>query len=285
MKILLCYFSGTKNGEFLANELKKSLPNLVSYEITYPFSSLPNVKEYDLLGFLYPVHAFRCPEVVVSFARQLMAFDKPYFIISNSGEPLCFNKASSDPLIHVLKRKKYVYLFEEHFVLPYNIIYRHSDSLAKSLYLSSSKRMPALASKIERMSKEPRKMNPFLHLVPPLFAIEWPFAKHEAKFFKINTKTCLNCQKCLQECPMHNIVVQNGKLKFLNHCALCLRCSFYCPTNSIKIGMFEKRWKVHGSYQPYLLLKDTTIPLFSEGAEPKGFLNKRYYRYLKEKDI
>ena len=64
--------------------------------------------------------------------------------------------------------------------------------------------------------------------------------------YKVTDK-CIKCQKCVRECPTHNITFENGKLKFGKNCLICTRCSFHCPANAIKIGILEG-WKVNGVY-------------------------------------
>ena len=49
-----------------------------------------------------------------------------------------------------------------------------------------------------------------------------------------------------------------------------MRCSFFCPTNAIRIGFLEN-WKVNGAYQFDKILKDDTIKANYITKESKGF--------------
>ena len=66
---------------------------------------------------------------------------------------------------------------------------------------------------------------------------------------------CVNCNKCVNTCPHNNIYIKNDKIKFHHHCDMCMRCSFFCPTNAIKIGFLEG-WKVNGEYKFKEIEKD-----------------------------
>ena len=52
---------------------------------------------------------------------------------------------------------------------------------------------------------------------------------------------------CVNRCPVHNIKIEDGQFQFGKNCLMCMRCSFNCPANAIKIGLFDK-WKVNGAY-------------------------------------
>lgn len=80
------------------------------------------------------------------------------------------------------------------------------------------------------------------------------------------------CQKCIKDCPVHNIKLKNNRIVFSHKCVMCMRCSFYCPSNAIKIGFLEK-WKVNGKYDLLRIAND-------EGIKP-NFLeenNTGFYR-------
>ncbi len=40
---------------------------------------------------------------------------------------------------------------------------------------------------------------------------------------------------------------ENKLPEFGKDCLMCMRCSFFCPKNSIKIGLFNS-WRVNGEY-------------------------------------
>jgi ferredoxin len=51
--------------------------------------------------------------------------------------------------------------------------------------------------------------------------------------------TCIGCGRCVQICPMDNIVLENGKAFIGNHCATCLACFHWCPQEAIWMSKQE----------------------------------------------
>ena len=74
----------------------------------------------------------------------------------------------------------------------------------------------------------------------------------------------------MNTCPHNNIYIKDNKIKFHHHCDMCMRCSFFCPSNAIKIGFLEK-WKVNGQYQFKQIQEDSSINSDYINKDSKGF--------------
>ena len=138
MKTAIIYvFSGTFNtlkaARMISDALGKNNINARVCEVRRPFNDIPSPEGYDLVGFGYPVHAFNVPQVFLKFVKQLAPGTQRAFIFKTSGEPFHFNDASSRLLCRQLKRKGYDVMFETHMLMPYNIMFRYSDSLVKQM--------------------------------------------------------------------------------------------------------------------------------------------------------
>lgn len=98
----------------------------------------PPPQDFDLAGLAYPIHAFNAPYVVHRFAAALPDLPyKEYFIIKSSGEPLAINNISSGSLVAKLEKKGYFLTNEYHYVMPYNMIFRHPDGMAARMWDSA----------------------------------------------------------------------------------------------------------------------------------------------------
>jgi ferredoxin len=66
--------------------------------------------------------------------------------------------------------------------------------------------------------------------------------------------SCSGCGLCVRICPTANIELQDGCAFFGDACALCLRCLHACPEEAIQIGRLtvgKFRWKgPKGDYRP-----------------------------------
>lgn len=275
-RILLLYFSGTDNTLLCAKKLQKYFLEKGNrcdiYRFSYPLKELPKPQDYDLLGVGYPIHAFNTPLSFLNFLKHdLPNAQKPYFIFKVSGEPFHFNDASSSRLIRILKKKGYRCLGEKHFLMPYNIIFRYPDSLAKGmlLYLDSLSCL-YVQELSQNETREPR-FSFFSHFVSFIFRIEWLAPIANSKFVKVDTKKCRHCGLCLASCPNNALYYdEKGRIRINNRCSICMRCADFCPVDAFCFG-FLNHWKVVGKYNYARLLSDPSISPSFGVEERKGY--------------
>lgn len=250
MKILICYFSGTGNTKRVVDKfaecLKENENEVTLQRVEHKFNL--NIEDFDLIGFGYPVHAFNAPEIILDFVKKLKKLEnkKDVFIINTSGEPLKLNNISSIKLTSLLKKKNMIVKYEYHYVMPYNIIFRHTDRMAYRMWETAKKVIPLDVK--ELLEKKPAKLKKVFmgRFLAYIFRIEHWGGKFNGKHYKVLPE-CINCNCCVNICPTKNITVKDGELHFGKNCIMCMRCSFLCQKNAIKIGFFNK-WKVNGVY-------------------------------------
>lgn len=54
-----------------------------------------------------------------------------------------------------------------------------------------------------------------------------------AKGFHVNETRCVSCGKCVELCPLNNIILTDGKPIWGNDCTHCMACLHRCPTEAI----------------------------------------------------
>ncbi len=284
-KALIYVFSGTGNTLLVAKLYKKYFKD---YETTvYSLGSsepVPNPNDFSLVGFAYPIHGFNAPQIMVNFCKTLpQVQEKKAFIFKSSGEGLGFNNYSSQKMIGILEKKGFSFVSERHYVMPYNMIFRHSPEMVKSEYIYADAMVRLNVKEIEGGIKENVHTNPLKGWFVPLVRIEWIYAKLQGPFMKVDEKKCVKCMKCVKDCPLKNISFADGKFKFGTNCALCVRCSFNCPTCAISIGLLNG-WRINGSYKIEATAKDKEIafPYFDENL--RGLKRWLYYKYYRKCD-
>ena len=47
---------------------------------------------------------------------------------------------------------------------------------------------------------------------------------------------CIGCGKCVRECPLNNIHLEQGKPTWGKNCTHCMECICYCPKEAIEYG-------------------------------------------------
>ncbi len=286
MKVILYVFSGTGNTLKVAALYKKYMnADVTVYRISEKSGKFPSPEEYDLVGVGYPIHAFSAPEPVINFCKKLPAVAyRRAFVFKTSGEGLHLNDGSSQKCIKILKKKGYDVTLERHVVMPYNMIYRHSDAMAKQMWIYAKALVKLSCNELESFKRENVK-EPFYKtfFIPPLNWIESKFAHLHGPMFKVDTNKCIDCGKCAGVCPENNIEKIDGKYKFGHKCVLCMGCSFGCPVDAVHVGVF-KYWKVNGSYRLEELVRDDSIqfPLVPDNAKGIYRLYKKYYQEVDE---
>ena len=260
MKILIIYFSGTGNTRKVAEKYALCFGELGHNAELVSVDGLPKnkaltdefltkLKDADLVGFGYPVHAFNAPAVMLKLAKFLPKQEKTKraFIFNTSGEPLKLNNISSLKLTSMLKRRNYAVFSEYHYCMPYNIIFRHTDDMAYKMWNTAELLIPLDAKQIVDGVAHKLKRVFCGSFVAWVMRCEHWGVRLNGRRYKVK-KECVHCQKCVNICPTNNITVKkNGKLHFGGNCLMCMRCAQLCPKDAIKTGWFNK-WKVNGAY-------------------------------------
>ena len=280
MKIAIFYFSGTGNTKKVAEKYKEYF-DTQGCECTIfdlPLKESADLSGYDLIGFGYPIHSFNAPQIMLKFAKSLpkkgrKEVKKRAFIFKTSGEPVKMSRVSSLKLIKILKKRGLYVANEYQYVMPYNMIFRHTDHTAFIMWETAKKLIPIdcadILSGIERHEKK-IFMGGFLAWF--LRCEHW--GAHVIGVGYRATKDCIGCGLCAKNCPAGNIKMKNGKPKFGGKCYICARCSFHCPKDCIKIGLLNG-WRVHGEYS-----FEDGDPNEKNGHEK--YCKKAYDRYFKE---
>ncbi len=282
MKNAIIYvFSGTGNTkkacDIYKSEFEKNGVETTLYTVKKGFENLPDPNNFDYVGFAYPIHGFNAPYIMLDLAKALPRANgtKQYFVVKTSGEPLKVNNVSSIKFNDIMKRKGYVPFSEYHYVMPYNMIFRHTDEMAARMkntleQLASVEAREVLCGVEHKLSKVP-----FGRFVAWVVRIEQPAMKINGKFFKVDSEKCIKCGTCAKNCPVGNIKTDgNGKFSFGGDCVMCARCSFNCPTNAFDIGMLNG-WKVNGRYS-------YKLPEKPEEDKHAWYCKKAYKRYFEE---
>ena len=288
MNCLLIYFTGTFNTRYVSNRLKDKMEK-AGYEVTlYEIDPRNNerldLSKYDVIGLGYPIYGFAAPYPFLRFIRkQRFPEGKKVFIYKNSGETLHENDASSLYILRKLRRCKAAIQNEYHFMMPYNIHFKFEDKLIKEMLTMDEKLYDILVYEIQNNIPNLKPYKCWPKMVTATVSKPMYIAGDVNSFlYKIDPKKCIKCGKCVRQCPTHNIYVnEKGAYKFHHHCNMCMRCSFYCPTDAFDIGFLQDwGWKVNGGYN-FNKINDITLtePVITEKTE--GFFHCYIETYQK----
>ena len=280
---IIYVFSGTFNtlkaARMISQALQEGGVKTTVCEVKKPLDAIPMPDAYDYVGFGYPVHAYNAPQIFVEFIRRLPALNRCAFIFKTSGEPFRMNNASSCMVHKLLCKKGFDVRLETHMLMPYNIMFRYPDALAKQMYLHTQAQSQLLARRLLSGEHDDIRYHLGHWIMSFLMRIEWPGAKLNGVFYSVDKKKCTKCRRCVSMCPTNNIQLKNGKIKFSWQCAMCMRCAMFCPHDAINPGLV---WfmKVYGGYEFKRLIDNPAIPADYVREDTKGYfrLFREYYR-------
>lgn len=248
---MIFYYSGCGNSRWVAKELAarmnqelRFIPEELGGSTTYKLA------EAEPLGFVFPIYAWRVPEVVCQFVSR-MRLDvennaKPYvFMACTCGDSignadrrfrrlLRRNGMALDAAISITMPETYVNL--PGFDVDEPAKEKQKLALART-------NMHSIAAFFQNCDDEE---NVVRGKVPWLTStvVGWLFEKllvTDKRFVADNT--CISCGRCQEVCPLKNITLEpvataGGKLLPMWHgnCISCMACYHYCPQNAIQWG-------------------------------------------------
>ncbi len=278
MKTAIFYFSGTGNTKRVAeawlDALEKEGVSAESFRIED--GGIPDLSPYDRIGIFYPVHAFNAPQIVLEFAEKLPVFPTPkaFFLVMVSGEPLRLNHASDRKLRRILRGRNARTESAWHYVMPYNIIFRHTEEQAWRMDQTMRRLVPLdvrayFTENSRHTLSTPRGMGWFVAAL----RVEQRFSHRNGARYRV-TGDCTRCGQCAADCPVGNIDLREDGPLFGNRCILCMRCAFSCPENAVRIGWLDS-WRVNGPYR-------FRRPEQPEPETHPRFCRRAYERYYRE---
>ena len=266
-------FSGTGNTLKCAAALRDALAELGAEAVLHEVKDGSEKAAEDDLVLCYPVYGFNAPLPMLRFCRGLeKGRGGRVWFLKTSGEPLRLNDNSSAELTRILRKKGFDIRGEFGYIMPYDIIFRHTDEAASLMWETAKRRIPAAAKAIAAGEGTLPAPGAAAKLMSVICRIEHGFYPVNGRLFRVDKSKCLRCMKCVESCPEGNIRYVNGRFKFGGRCVCCTRCAFGCPADAIHIGVIDFM-RVNG---PYDFTRDP------QKAEPIKYCRKAYERYFSE---
>ena len=248
--MLTLYFSGTGNSKYVAELFAADMGgDCFSIEETLDFSSL--IAAADTVAFVYPVYASRVPRILKEFVQRHQGdlLDKQLVILATQ---MGFSGDGARCFTDLLERNTYCVLYAEHITMPNNInnlfiFPRTGDRRVKRQLAAAQRKVRRISENIRAGVAVRRGFNQFSRLLGLMQGASAPRMEQLAKASVQIGEECIGCGQCVKRCPMHNLVMENGKAKALSNCTECYRCINLCPAKAIRI-YFKKKvgWQYHG---------------------------------------
>ena len=279
MKILIHFHSGTGNAKRVALAFEQNFCNAGHEVFLHNIEDKETVihwESFDFQMITYPIYGFNTPQFVVKYFKSLCPLVKPLptYIVMESGEWLKLNNAAYKHLNRFLKRKKMILRGELHYLMPYNMIFRHTDEMAYRMDQTMQSLAKLDAHRMLALETFHLETIPFGTLISTVVRIQYLGAKINGVFYHVDKKKCIDCRLCVNQCPVKNISYDEKKQKlvFGPHCLMCQRCSYQCPKDAIFTGLFNS-WKVTPKY-------NYQKPTHSEENKHPNYCKHSYAKYF-----
>lgn len=248
--MLVLYFSGTGNSKFVAERFAKEMESdCYSIEEDADFSGL--LLAADGVALVYPIYASRVPRILREFIRehQTDLLHKDLVILVTQ---MGFSGDGARCLTDLLQQGTYRVRYAEHIMMPNNInnlaiFPRTSEKRTEKLARQAERIVARIAQDIRAGVVRKRGFHPGSRLLGLMQGGFAPRMERMALDTVRIGEECSGCGLCVKRCPMHNLIMEDGKVKALGNCTECYRCINLCPEKAIRIYIKKKvQWQYRG---------------------------------------
>jgi|LGOV01.1.fsa_nt_gb ferredoxin len=249
MEKLYLYFSGVGNTKYVVNKFS-SLYSQNDYKMLSIENKAADFKNEiinaKIIIIAYPIHDGFMPFIMSDFLQEYSEYfyNKDIIVIVTQ---MLFSGDGAALAYRILKKRNINLLASLHINMPNNItdvrffpVKTVEESVKK--VEKADKKIANLAQKI--ISGEKVRMGRRFYSRSLGFFGQRAYAKsyflNSRKKVSINDDECIKCMKCINKCPVENLVLIDNKIIGKNICTLCYRCVNICPTQAI--NMLSKKY-------------------------------------------
>jgi ferredoxin/flavodoxin len=286
----LFYFSGTGNTQVVAELLTAAFERhgahveIARIERVLRGKARFEPQAYDLVGIGHPIHGLDAPRIVYDFVDALpQAEGKRTFIFKTAGDFISVNNGASKTAIKRLRRKGYDVFYDRVVCMPSNWAMKYSDEFSKQLCYVAIAKAEHMAGEILAGQERELRINPLLRWIAKLISRgEDLGARLFGKMLTVS-EACIDCGKCVDNCPTANIQRENGKIAFGYNCVFCMRCIYACPQQAI-VPRLGKLCMIKDGYDVRAIIDDSDIEGDFVTEETKGFF-KHFFKYVRDVEV
>jgi len=236
------YFSGTGNSLHVARELGRCFPDATLIPIMAALRVEPVETRAEVVGFVFPIHAFTLPWPVRAFLEKADFGSASYIFAVATRE--CFSSVFDD-IDHLLERQGKTLHAGFYFEMPQNyipIFEVYSSEEIERVEAAMLEGLNFVAQTITERgthrTKDPTWLFPLSHGLVPLVSL-W-FCKVRfpdmARSFTVNDR-CAGCGICERVCLSGKIRIEDGQPVWDQtvRCTYCFACLHYCPEQAVQL--------------------------------------------------
>lgn len=247
---LYLYFSGTGNTKYVITKLSELLDKDNAYKIIsiehsqVDYSKL--IESAETITIAYPIYDSMLPFIISEFLVEYKESFRNKNIITLATQLLFSGDGGALPY-YILKDVNVNHLHSIHINMPSNLV--DINLFPNKPIEKTDKKVIKADAKIKKvaeniLSKKTIKDGRRWYSWGLGYFVQRAHGKRLLKKLrsrvKIDQEKCINCNKCVDACPMDNLYNMDGIIEVRDKCTLCYRCVNLCPTKSISIFMKKK---------------------------------------------
>jgi len=230
------YFTGTGNSLWVARTMAGELGGAELKSIADGKREKAGASE--TIGLVFPVHIWGVPRLILEFVRELEAPHSPYIfaIAVNAGQV-------ANTLVQlkmVLKNGGLNLSSGFEIPMPSNYIPWGGPGPREKQdqrFAAARRKISEISAAVREQRELPVEKGPLWQRA--LFSLFYKMSfsqvpKMDRKFWVDDN--CSHCAICSKVCPVHNIVLQDGKPIWRMRCEQCFACLQWCPQEAIQYG-------------------------------------------------
>lgn len=235
--MVLC-FSGTGNSRYMARRIAEGLQDEIT-DLNAKIKANDNSPirtERDVI-VVAPTYAWRIPRIVEDWLSktELAGAERMWFVMdcgSEIGNAAKYNRRLAD-------QKHLRYMGTAQIVMPENYIAMFGVPQTEEARKIVEKAEPGIDAAIARIragrSFAAPRNNFYDRIVSgPVNPVFYRFFVKSSPFHA--NDACIGCGRCVKNCPMNCIRLENGKPIWGKGCTHCMACICYCPAEAIEYG-------------------------------------------------
>lgn len=239
--MLIIYFSGTGNSEYIAKQFSKKM-NAECHSIEENISFKELFQLTDTVAVVYPIYGSCVPRIMREFVKvYLDEFKNKKLIIFCT--QMLFSGDGARAFARLIPDSDKHVIYAEHFKMPNNICNSFLPMTKKELIakpLKANKKLDKVCADIKKGVIKRRGWNVVSMLLGKTQNIAYPTMEEKARHDFKADHTCILCGLCVKACPMHNLEIADGVLNQKDNCTVCYRCVNICPKQAATVYFKSK---------------------------------------------
>jgi len=240
---MIFYFSGTGNSKWIAQEIARQTNDEAVDIAVLRKIGAPHYEpeEGETIGFVFPIHAWRVPEIMSDFATG-MTYDDSNFVFAVA---TCGSDAGNGLALFAEKipvKCSYTIAMPNNYIKSYPV---DSPARVEACVKKAKEKLPEICKAI--LAKESAKdihKGKMPGLKTGLIGAAFTHFALKSDGFSVDD-TCNSCGKCVAVCPIETISMRNGRPVWGKSCTQCTACIHNCPVAAIQDG---KKTRENGRY-------------------------------------